>query len=68
MYISVPQVVPIATETTTYNGTSVIVNWIPVEDTRETVMGRVAGYRVKNVLMGKKSLNFNFLITMLMYM
>lgn len=41
-----PQVVPVATQTDTYNGTSVIVYWIPVEDTRESVMGRVAGYRV----------------------
>ncbi|KAL4221697.1 hypothetical protein ACF0H5_019952 [Mactra antiquata] len=41
-----PQGSPIAYDIETYNGTSVIVYWKPVPDTREAVHGRVKGYRV----------------------
>ncbi|XP_053378888.1 contactin-like isoform X2 [Mercenaria mercenaria] len=42
----IPNIVPISDNPEQYNGTSVIVSWEPVPDTREAIKGRVAGYRV----------------------
>lgn len=41
-----PVAVPKALKPTKVNGTSIIVRWEPVPDTREAVFGRVRGYRV----------------------
>ena len=44
---AVPTVVPLSQDTDTYNGTAIIPHWVPVEDTREGVGGKVKGYRVR---------------------
>ncbi|XP_060571800.1 contactin-3-like [Ruditapes philippinarum] len=41
-----PNNVPVSQDVETYNATSIIVYWIPVPDNRESIKGRVAGYRV----------------------
>lgn len=43
-----PQAAPALVVPRPYNSTAINVTWIPVEETREKVRGKLIGYRVSN--------------------
>ena len=45
-YCLVPKGVPIGVKAVYYNATAAIVEWIPVNDTRDVMKGVLLGYRV----------------------
>lgn len=49
-YCSVPKGVPIGVKAVYYNATAAIVEWIPVNDTRDVMKGVLLGYRVCSIL------------------
>ena len=48
-YCIVPKGVPIGVKAVYYNATAAIVEWIPVNNTREIMKGELIGYRVSCV-------------------
>jgi len=46
----VPKGVPIGVKAVYYNATAAIVEWIPVNDTRDVMKGVLIGYRVCSTL------------------
>jgi len=54
---SVPKGVPIGVKAVYYNATAAIVEWIPVNDTRDVMKGVLLGYRVCSLLKWKDWIN-----------
>lgn len=45
-----PQVSPVQVSARSYNSTALNVSWLPIEQTREKIRGKLIGYRVSTVV------------------
>lgn len=46
-----PQVAPVQVSARSYNSTALNVSWLPIEETREKIRGKLIGYRVSALVL-----------------